>query len=474
MTHDSAIRDLWRRYRQSWAAAWMRRQSMQAPARLPHEHEFMPAALALQDTPVHPAPRYISRAILLFAVLALLWACIGKIDVVASASGKIVPSGRSKTLQASETAVVKAIHVRDGQAVRAGQVLVELDSISTDADVDRLSSDRLAAQIDVARASAMLTAIDLQRPPTWIAESVSHAPINQQQAAQAWLQGQYLELRSSLDQADADIEQRTAQIHSVHATVTALRQTLPITRRLADDYRQLHASQYVPRHALLEKQQALLDQERELAQQLARIPELEAGRKKARHRRKSVVAQSRRAQLDLQHGAAQKVTALGAELQKAERRDQLMNLTAPVAGTVQQLAIHTQGGVVTAAQPLLVIVPADQPLEVEAFLENKDIGFVRPGQDVEIKVETFTFTKYGVVAGRVLSISHDAIEDERRGLLYSMRVELLRKDIQVGAERVALSPGMAVRAEIRTDKRRVIDYFLSPLKAYGMESLNER
>jgi len=151
-----------------------------------------------------------------------------------------------------------------------------------------------------------------------------------------------------------------------------------------------------------------------------------------------------------------------------------MSLTAPVAGTVQQLAIHTPGGVVTAAQALMVIVPADQPLEVEAFLENKDIGFVRPGLDVGLKVETFTFTKYGVIPGRVLSLSNDAIEDERRGSLYSMRVALLEDSIQVGKQRVKLSPGMAIRAEIKTDQRRVIDYFLSPLKTYGAESLGER
>ncbi|MOA07196.1 Hemolysin secretion protein D, chromosomal [compost metagenome] len=151
-----------------------------------------------------------------------------------------------------------------------------------------------------------------------------------------------------------------------------------------------------------------------------------------------------------------------------------MALTAPVDGTVQQLAIHTQGGVVTEAQPLMVIVPSDAPVEVEAMLENKDIGFVRPGQEVEIKVETFTFTKYGVVHGIVTSISNDAIEDEKLGLVYSARIQLKEKSIQVGDNRIELSPGMAVRAEVKTDKRKVIDYFLSPLRKYQDESLSER
>jgi len=123
---------------------------------------------------------------------------------------------------------------------------------------------------------------------------------------------------------------------------------------------------------------------------------------------------------------------------------------------------------------LMVIVPSDQPVEVEAMLENKDIGFVRAGQEVEIKVETFTFTKYGVVHGTVLSISNDAIEDEKRGLLYSTRIQLNENRINVGGKQIALSPGMSVRAEVKTDKRKVIDYFLSPLQQYQDESLNER
>ncbi|CAI8713934.1 hypothetical protein EMIT0P74_100301 [Pseudomonas sp. IT-P74] len=122
----------------------------------------------------------------------------------------------------------------------------------------------------------------------------------------------------------------------------------------------------------------------------------------------------------------------------------------------------------------MVTVPSDQPVEVEAMLENKDIGFVRPGQDVEIKVETFTFTKYGVVHGTVISISDDAIEDEKRGPLHSMRIELKEHQIRIGAQDLPLSPGMSVRAEVKTDKRKVIDYFLSQLKKYTNESFKER
>ena len=470
----NARRDLLNRYRTAWRHAWSNRKAMDPPHRLRHEVQFLPAALALQEQPVHPAPRYIQWLLIAFAALALLWACIGEIDVVATASGKIVPSGKSKIIQPSEVAVVKAIHVYDGQQVKAGQLLVELDAKITAADVERLHSDLLAAQVDSARATALLDAIQQDTRPASLKALIPHANAEQLEAAQRWVQGQYLELRSSLDQVSAEIDQRSAEIQAAQAWVSKLQESLPITRELSADYKRLLDKAYIAKHAYLEKEQARLDQERELAVQQARVLELKAAKQEAERRRTGVLAQTRRAMLDLQHESNQRAAALQQELNKAEQRDRLTRLTAPVDGTVQQLAIHTDGGVVTEAQPLMVIVPSDQPVEVEAMLENKDIGFVRPGQEVEIKVETFTFTKYGVVHGTVLSISNDAIEDEKRGLLYSTRIRLKENSINVGGKQIALSPGMSVRAEVKTDKRKVIDYFLSPLQQYADESLGER
>jgi hemolysin D len=470
----SAKRDLINRYRQAWRHSWQNRKAMDAPARLNHEVQFLPAALALQEQPVHPAPRYTQWTIMAFAALTLLWACVGEIDVVATASGKIVPSGKSKVIQPSEVAVVKAIHVYDGQQVKVGDLLIELDTSMTGADVERLNSDLLAAQVDSARAHALLDAIQHNRAPASLAQLIPQASAEQQLAAQRWLQGQYLELQSTLEQSAAAIEQRTAEIQAAQSTVASLELSLPITRELAADYKRLLERQFVAKHAYLEKEQIRLDQERELSIQQSRVRELSAAKKAAQSQQNSVIAQTRRAMLDLQHESQQRAAALTQELKKAQQRDSLMRLIAPVDGTVQQLAIHTNGGVVTEAQPLMVIVPSDQPVEVEAMLENKDIGFVRPGQTVEIKVETFSFTKYGVVDGVVQSISNDAIEDERLGLVYSARIQLKKNTIQVGENLIALSPGMAVRAEVKTDKRKVIDYFLSPLKQYTAESLSER
>jgi len=470
----SASLNLLHRYRDAWRQSWRQRRQMDAPGRLAHEVQFLPAALELQDKPVHPAPRVFIWSIMAFAVLTVLWASIGKIEVVAIASGKIVPSGKTKLIQPSETAVVKAIHVSDGQTVRVGELLVELDPTSADADVKLIQSDLLAARIDSARGKAMLDAINHRQAPDSLVGAIQNANPEQVLAAQRWLQGQYQEYRSSLELVDAEILQRSAEIQAAQAQVSSLLKTLPIATQLAEDYQRLLNQQYVARHEYLEKEQARLDLQRHLRVQQASVQQFSAAQAEARRRREGVVAQTRRAMLDLQQQADQKVARLVQELAKARYQESLTRLNAPVAGTVQQLTIHTVGGVVTAAQPLMVIVPDNQPVEVEALLENKDVGFVHAGQAVTVKVETFTFTKYGTVDGEVISVSSDAIADEKKGLVYSSRIRLKTDHFVVNGKKVSLSPGMSVTAEVKTDQRRVIEYFLSPLQQHANESLRER
>lgn len=471
---STAFKELFERYREAWRGAWRQRRRMDGPIHEPDELAFLPAALSQQETPVHPLPRYLQWSLLTFIGLALVWACIGEIDVVASAEGKIVPSGRSKLIQASEVAVVQAIHVVDGQAVRKGDALVELEGQLTEADVKRLGSELLAARIDQARASTLLSALDGDDAPASLAPLIPQATAAQQASAQRWLEGQYLELQATLEQADAEIGQRAAEIRSAQGRADALRQLLVITRQLTADYKLLFSESAVAKHTYLEKEQARLEQERELALQRSRIDELNAARLAAQHRRSGAIAQLRRAMLDLHGDAQRRIATLEQELNKAEQRHRLKVLTSPVDGTVQQLAIHTQGGVVTPAQTLMVIVPTGQPVEVEVKVENKDIGFVYPGQPVEVKVETFTFTKYGVVPGVVESVSDDAIEDEKRGLVYSARVRLGKEILRVGKKDMPLTAGMSVRAEVIVDKRKIISYFLSPLQRHVQESLTER
>ncbi|EDL3488927.1 hypothetical protein CRW58_24610 [Salmonella enterica subsp. enterica serovar Newport] len=217
-----------------------------------------------------------------------------------------------------------------------------------------------------------------------------------------------------------------------------------------------------------------LDSVKQVAVQKARLATLKVSEKEAEAKKQSQMADYRQSLLELEQESQTRSEMTRQELEKAQEQERRMTLRSPVDGTVQQLAVHTVGGVVTAAQPLMVTVPENAPVEVEAFVENQDIGFIHPGQRVAVKIETFNYTRYGFISGTVKSVSRDAIEDEKRGLIYSVRITLSRNVMDIGGHPVAISPGMAVRAEIKTDRQRVVDYFLSPLKVYIDESLRER
>ncbi|MFA7317449.1 MAG: HlyD family type I secretion periplasmic adaptor subunit [Sulfuricella sp.] len=467
-----ALADLLGRYAKVFRHAWTQRGELDSPALQAHEAQFLPAALALRDTPLHPAPRITLWLIMAFALIALLWAIFGRIDVVATAVGKIIPNDRTKLIQPMETAMVKAIHVRDGQAVQLGQVLIELDATTAAADAERLRSEALTARLEALRAQALLAALAKGKPPRLDAPAGADAA--RLLAEQSQASGQFQEYQARQLQLQAEIARRRAELAATQEQVVKLEQTAPIARKRAEDYQRLVKENFISRHGYMEREQARIEQEQDLALSRAKVTEIRAALAQAQQQQATLTAETRRQLLDQRNLAAQKAASLEQELLKAEQRGRLMHLTAPVAGTVQQLAVHTVGGVVTPAQPLMVIVPRDNVLEVEAMLPNKDIGFVNPGQDAEVKVETFPFTKYGTLHGRITQVSSDAIQDEKLGLIYATRVKLAKDTLQVENKTVRLTPGMAVTVEVKTGTRRVIEYFLSPLMQVSSESLRER
>lgn len=489
-----AYRDFFKRYSAHFAFAWGRRAELDSPPRLAHELQFLPASLALQETPVHPAPRVTMWLIIGFAALVLIWALFGKVDIVATATGKIIPGDRIKVIQPMETAVVQAIHVRDGQQVKAGELLIELDATIAQADTDRTRIDLNLERLNAARARAMMESLRTHTAPVLL-DPLQGAQPEKLQAAQHQVSAQYFEYDAKLEQLNAQLAQHDAERRSVLETRQKLEQTLPIATMRASDYKDLLEKNYVARHDYLEREQARIEMERDLAATHAKLSELDALLLATRRQKESLTAETQRTQLDVLHEAEQKIGDLEQEFIKTEDRRGLLTLTAPVAGTVQQLAVHTVGGVVVPAQQLMVIVPQANTLEVEAFIQNKDIGFVNAGQDAQIKIETFSFTKYGILHGKVQHVSNDAIQEDARqstspretvnpansdtqqaktSLVYAARIQMERSTMRVEGKEVNLAPGMAVTVEIKTGKRRLIEYFLSPLLQYKDESLRER
>lgn len=440
----AAYADLFKRYAAVLRHSWRHRADMSGPVLSEDEAAFLPAALALQERPVSPTLRVTARVLMLLVACVLLWAIFGRVDIIVNAAGKIIPSGNSKTIASVDVAAVRALHVREGQAVKAGELLVELDSRGPDAERDRAAGDAVAAALQVARSRALIGAVDSLALPKLVAPPAASAA--QREEAQGHLDGQYAAFRTRLAHIDGEI--------------TRYAQALPLAAQRAADYRALADTRDVAEHAWLEKEQARID----LAGQLA----------SARSERAALLAQTRKDAYDALAEGARVAAASGQDARRAGARGSLLRLTAPVDGTVQQLKLHTVGGVVPAAQALMQIVPRQGRLEIDAVLENRDVGFVQEGQAVAIKVDAFDFTKYGTVPAVVSSVSRDAVEDDKKGLVYAVRITLRQPAIVIDGRVVPLSAGMAVRAEIRTGTRRVIEYVLSPLVQHQKEALHER
>ena len=465
-----------------------------APSR--DDLEFLPAALEIIETPVSPLPRMVTASLAGFLVLALGWACIGRIDIIATAQGKVVPTGRVKMIQPLDAGIVTAIHVNDGDKVVEGQVLIEMDRTISAADRDRARYDLTHARLDAARLAALRAGLASGYAPVDLAAPAEAAPyeVARTKAAMLAQAEQQIAKISALDQ---QIAQKIAEAGSIAAAIDKIEAGLPFLVDTADIRQKAMKIEYGNRIAHLDAQFKLSDQNHELILQRRRAVEMEAARKALEASREQTRAEYARGIVNDLAEAEQKAAQATQDLIKAEKKIQDQVLRAPMSGTVQQRAIHTVGGVVTPAQALLVVVPTDAKIEVEAMVLNSDIGFVHEGDPAEIKVDTFNFTKYGLLHGKVVSVSQDAImrdkpagqqaEAQRQSgqtarsseppgqeLLYAARVGLDQTRMQVEDRMVDLAPGMAVTVEIKTGKRRIIEYLLSPLLRYRQESLRER
>ena len=472
------LRELARRYAAVFAIVWQHRHELAGPARHADEAAFLPAALSLQETPVHPAPRRFALAICALFVAALAWACLGHVDIVAVAPGRVVVSQRTKTLQPLETSVVRQVRVKNGDAVSAGQVLVELDATNALADGATLAEQWRAAASDERHSAALLEALRLNRAPESAlpAAGVDGGPddLFDTPFERGQLQAEWADVSARLARLGSEVAQREAQLATARAAIAKLEATLPLARQREADVKSLSAQGFMSGHAGQDRERERIIIEQDLLTERARLAEAMAAQRESVDARSAYLAETRRELGERQAQAALKRQQLTQERSKAEQRQRLTQLVAPVAGTVQQVAVHTEGGVVTPAQVLMVIVPRDALVTAEVVIDNKDIGFVNAGQAAVIKLETFPYTRYGTVGATVSSVSADAVTDEQRGAIFPAVLALQQTSIDVDGKRIGLSPGMNLSAEITTGQRRVIDYLLSPVRQAMGESLRER
>lgn len=461
--------------------AWRNRETLGDGSKQRQLAAFLPAALEIQESPPNPIARWLAWTLLSLLGIGIAWACVGQVNIVASAEGKIIPSSRVKQIQPLEKAVIKTILVSEGQHVKAGQPLIELDSALTLADEKRLTSELLSTHFRLAVNQALTGLLDLPLDrqkqvsyPLLELDSPMGASDHDTLLYKRLLWQKWQEYQAQVSSLYSSLEKIRAEQGVARENIARLKQTVPIVTKRAHTLRDLHAKNYVSEVDYLQIEQERIQQQHDLAAEKQRLNQVLAAEDEVKQQIKALTAQFSVSQLAEMSENQRQISSLQEELTKASDLHSKKILYSPVAGQVQELSITTVGGVVTDAQQLMLIVPNEEDLEVEVFLENKDIGFVREGMSAEIKIHTFPFTKYGIIRGNVTTMSDDAIVDEKRGLIYGMQLRMASNTIMVDGKEVRLKPGMAVTAEVQTGKRRIVEFFLAPLLRHGQESLRER
>lgn len=457
--------------RQSPPINWWKRKlcSYRQNRRERLDYEFLPATLEVLERPPAPYMQTTVLLIILLATAAIIWASFSDIDIVVNASGQAIPKDKVKVVQPLDSGIVTAIHVRDGQQVRQGDVLVSMNNTENLADINALKQELNKTTLTLLRLEAELQEnIALFQPS---AEAEKEAVVLHRRLLEQSMSAQ----KERLSTLDREIERCRAEGESHQANLRRLEETLPLIEELFKKKRALAERKLLSDSELLQAQVELTSTVHNLESTKSQVREAATKIMRSREEKRLAETVYRRDLLSQATEARGNRQNLEEQLTKALAKRDQFELRAPVDGVVQQLAINTVGGVVTPAQPLLVIVPLEGGLVIEAKVLNKDIGFVAQAQNVSVKVTAYPFTQYGDLAGTIDWVASDAVVDQQLGPYYPIRVAVEKYQLPsaVNGRRGALSPGMAITADIKVGKRKVIEYFLGPIMRYKDQSLRE-
>lgn len=471
-----AFVDLLKRYGLVFREAWAERKNNESLLRQRDEAAFLPAHLELTESPISAFPKWFARLIMLFLLIAVVWAYLGKVEVVTVAQGKITSSSRSKTIQPIETAVVKNVFVKNGEKVRQGQLLIELTTMGVETDFSKSEETLKTMALSQLRLNMLLGSIENEVEPDLIAPKSPNITLSEQQIKQEsrLALSQYQAWVAQKKRLLALIEQKQQERKTVEGNITKLTQIQRYEKERTRDLQKLYQQKSASKHEYYEQQNKQLEVENNLGIQQNRLAEIDKTIQQTTQEYQTFITSFKRDLLDELKKVSDTLLQTELELDKAKQRQNFMEIRSPINGVVQQLQTYTIGGVVTTAQTLMVIAPEEDQLEVEAFITNQDIGFVKTGQAVVLKIAAFPYTRYGYITGKVKHISLDAIQDEKLGYVFATTILMDRNFLNIQDTPIYLKQGMQVSAEIKTDKRNVMDYFLSPLRTTIDESLRER
>ena len=436
------------------------------------ETEFLPAILEVTETPPSPTGRLVMWSVLVLIVVALVWAFLGHINEVAVANGKVIPSGQAKTVQVKNKGIIKEILVEEGDQVQEGDVLVILDPTTTNADYDSLKKRAAYYKLDIQRLTA-----ELSDQPFTPEEDPDLEP-HDLAAEIALYQSRTSDHQTQRQSRQDVIDQRRAKLQSTQTTYEKYAEGLKIAQDKENRLQVLKEQNAISEFQLLEQQKETIEYAKNAQAELESLSSIQAEIAEAEQNLANVDAAYRKDIMTALVEAKKEYYSITESIKKADEDARMATIVAPSSGRVYNLSVHTVGGIVTDAQPLMQIVPEDVSLEFEVYADNKDIGFIKDGMTAEVKVETFNFQKFGMIDAHVTEISADAV-NEPNDMEKNKKFKLILKptnknSIDVFGEEVPLAVGMNVSAEIKIKEKRIVDFFLDPFRRYTSEALRER
>lgn len=432
------------------------------------DKEFLPPSVEILETPPSPMGRVLIYSIIALFVIAVAWACIGEIDEVVVAEGKVIPAGYTKTLQSEDKGIVSKINVKNGDHVTEGQVLMTLDPTVSEADLNTLKKDIAYYELNLERVLA-----ELSDKPFVIPDNPNYADKDKIQQ-RALYHSRMAEKQAKVNYYDAQINQKQDVVNVQKASLQKNQALYEIALDKEKTVEELERKDAIGHFTVLQYRSERIDLEQNIAMGKAELSAAVTDVNAVKQAKAQYLAEWNKELQSEMLDFRKQYNTLKENERKAELKNRLIEIKAPVNGAVHQLEIHTIGAIVREAEALMNIVPDGTPMEVESFIANKDIGFVHPGMRVEVKVETYNFQKFGVLNGKVREISPDSIEDKERGRIFRVMVDLEDEALHYDNKNLKVYPGMSVSAEIKTRKKKVIDFFLEPFQTYKSEALRER
>lgn len=426
-------------------------------------HEFKPVLSEIEDSPVSPLGRFTFWVIVFIIMVTILWLTLGKVDIVVSARGLVIPDGEAKIIQPLDTGVISKIPVKEGDFVKQGQVLMEIDPAVTEPELESVRKNLEDTLLEIKRlnASAEGNAFDT-------ANETSETALIQQNLYNASMSA----IRNKIEAKKIDLSKTQDNLNAVKAELSAKKQILGAKKDQEERMKNvLDVIAYDDYQNILNEIKIL---NAEITKLNYQIKELNSKKVQTLKEINAIEDEFKAQSLEKLADKTKTANELKSNAEQIIFRNTKQTIVSPCDGYVDKLFIHTIGGVVTPAQQLLVLTPVNTPLLIKTTVLNQDIGFVKEGMRVSVKIDTFNFQKYGMIEGKVKTVSKNSIEDEKLGPVYEVYIIPLTHTLKVEGKNENIRTGMSLTAEINVGKRRIIEFFIYPLIKYLDEGMSVR